>query len=94
MSDYIDQDAITRAFRETDPDLFTEYDEHYGVESGYSHEAVESIIAGLPAADVVEVVRCDNCVSHGNCLTEDTFCIARIDNPYCCAGKKMERQDG
>ena len=52
MSDCIDRDAITRAFRETDPDLFTEYDEHYGVESGYSHEAVESIIAGLPAADV------------------------------------------
>lgn len=55
MSDYIGRDSITRAFQETDPDLFTEYDEHYGVESGYSHEAVESIIADLPTADVVEV---------------------------------------
>ena len=40
-----------------------------------------------PTVDAVEVVRCVNCVSHGNCLTEDTFRIARIDNPYCCGGK-------
>lgn len=45
-------------------------------------------------SDYVEVVRCRDCVSHGNCLTEDTFRIARIDNPYCCGGKKMEEQDG
>lgn len=45
-------------------------------------------IGDVPAADVVEVVRCDNCILHENCLTEDTFRIARIDNPYCCVGRQ------
>ncbi len=44
----------------------------------------------LPAVDAVEVVRCKDCVTHGNCLTEDTFRIARIENPYCCGGKRRE----
>lgn len=45
-------------------------------------------IGDVPAADVVEVVRCDNCILHENCLTEDTFRRARIDNPYCCVGRQ------
>ena len=47
-------------------------------------------IHSVPAVDAVEVVRCKDCVSHGNCLTEDTFRIARIDSPYCCGGKQRE----
>lgn len=47
-------------------------------------------IHSAPAVDAVEVVRCKDCVSHGNCLTEDTFRIARIDSPYCCGGKRRE----
>lgn len=61
MKEYIEREAITRAFREAETDLFAEYDEHYGIESGYSHETVESIIAGLPATDVAPVVRCREC---------------------------------
>ena len=45
-------------------------------------------ILDMPAADVIEPVRCDNCILHENCLTEDTFRIARIDNPYCCVGRQ------
>lgn len=54
------------------------------------HEA-DGVIWRLPTIDAVPVVRCKDCVSHENCLTEDTFRIARIENPYCCGGKrKME----
>ena len=47
-------------------------------------------IASEPTIDAVPVVRCKDCISHGNCLTEDTFRIARIENPYCCGGKRKE----
>lgn len=42
----------------------------------------------MPTVDAVEVVYCNCCVNHGNCLPEDVFRIARIEKPYCCAGKK------
>lgn len=50
-------------------------------------EAAVYLVESAPSVDAVEVVRCKDCVSHGNCLTEDTFRIARIDTPYCCGGK-------
>lgn len=40
-----------------------------------------------PTVDAVEVVYCEHCVNHGNCLTEDLFRMARIEKPYCCVGK-------
>lgn len=43
-----------------------------------------------PTVDAVPVVRCKDCVTHGNCLTEDTFRIAKIGNPFCCVGKRRE----
>ena len=95
MKEYIERDAITRAFRETDPDLFTEYDEHYEVESGYSHEAVESIIAGLPAADVVEVVRCGECRHAEDSLVlwcnEHEQAVSKLD--FCSHGARMDKED-
>lgn len=51
---------------------------------------LKQCIDEAPAIDAVPVVRCKDCVSHGNCLTEDTFRIARIENPYCCGGKRKE----
>lgn len=38
-------------------------------------------------------VRCEKCVLHGNCITEDTFVLAGIENPFCCAGKRKEGAD-
>ena len=40
--------------------------------------------------DAVPVVRCEKCVLHSNCATEDTFVLAGIENPYCCAGERKE----
>lgn len=52
--------------------------------------SVRAAISNAPTVDAVPVVRCKDCVSHGNCLTEDTFRIASIENPYCCGGKRKE----
>lgn len=51
-------------------------------------DAIIDEIDNAPDVDAVEVVHCENCVNHGNCLPEDVFRIARIEKPYCCAGKK------
>lgn len=44
----------------------------------------------IPAADVVPVVRCIDCVLEGNCFAESHFNFAGIQNPFCCAGKRKE----
>lgn len=82
MADYIDRERIFSIWR--------------SMPAPASVTSLAAAISQTPAADadVVEVVRCRDCVLHGNCLTEDIFRIARIDNPYCCGGKKMEEQDG
>ena len=47
----------------------------------------------VPTIDAVPVVRCEKCVLHGNCITEDSFALAGIKNPFCCAGKQKEGAD-
>ena len=54
---------------------------------------VVDFINRIPEAEILEIVSCNDCVLHGNCMTEDTFKIVRIENPYCCAGKKKEGYD-
>lgn len=51
---------------------------------------VREAIKKMPTIDAVPVVRCKDCISRGVCLTEDTFRIARIENPCCCAGERKE----
>ena len=42
-----------------------------------------------PTIDAVEVVRCKDCVSHGNCDSERVFTFyCGINNPFCCAGRR------
>ena len=50
-------------------------------------------IEEMPTVDAVPVVRCEKCVLHGNCITEDTFVLAGIENPFCCVGKRKEGAD-
>ena len=47
-------------------------------------------IEQAPTVDAVPVVRCEKCVLHGNCVTEDAFILAGIENPFCCSGKWKE----
>ena len=51
------------------------------------------LIEKAPTIDAVPVVRCKKCVLHGNCITEDAFVLAGIENPFCCAGKRKEGAD-
>ena len=55
---------------------------------------VATAIRFAPTVDAVPVVRCRECVLHGNCVTEDAFVFAGIENPFCCAGKQKEGADG
>jgi hypothetical protein len=86
-------DLISRAAIIADLD---ELHNHCGHCDGYGYiskdKAMQKVKAA-PAVDAVEVVRCKDCVVHGNCLTEDTFRIARVENPYCCAGKRRTDAD-
>ena len=51
------------------------------------------ILREAPTVDAVEVVRCENCILHGNCIMEDYFALADIENPFCCVGKQKEGAD-
>ena len=62
----------------------------YGINTGPLAMVLVDDIASIPAADVVEVVRCKDCTLHGHCITEDHFQFARVENPYCCVGKRRE----
>ena len=76
MSDYIDKwELIEKMEWDNDIEKWTIW---------------EDDLKSIPSANVEPVVRCKDCASHGNCLTEDTFRIARIENPYCCGGKRKE----
>jgi hypothetical protein len=51
---------------------------------------VSAMAESCTTIDAVPVVRCKDCVLHGNCLTEDTFNLCRIENPFCCGGKRKD----
>ena len=55
--------------------------------------AVRSILHSAKTIDAVPVVRCRECMLHGNCVTEDAFVLAGIENPFCCVGKRKEGID-
>ena len=59
----------------------------------WSELDVANLLLNAPTVDAVPVVRCEKCVLHGNCTTEDAFVFAGIENPFCCAGKWKEGAD-
>lgn len=57
------------------------------VEGAYGYVDAKQIV-DTPTIDAVEVVRCKDCVSHGNCDSERVFTFyCGISNPFCCAGR-------
>ena len=60
---------------------------------GTSLPCEECVVNDAPTVDAVPVDRCDQCVLHGNCVTEDAFVLSRVENPFCCAGKRKEGAD-
>lgn len=57
-----------------------------------SHEEFAQLVNTQPTVDAVEVVRCEDCIVHNKCITEDTFKFAGIKNPFCCVGKKVQHE--
>jgi hypothetical protein len=68
--------------------LLSEYDRVHVGPPGRARKLIEE----APAAEVVPVVRCKDCVLHGNCLGEDAFNLCGIEDPFCCCGKRKEAE--
>lgn len=80
MAEYIEREAILKEIAEIGGHLYSDWET----------AGVINLVCRQPAADVAPVVRCKDCVLHGNCLTEDTFNLCRIENPFCCGGKRKD----
>lgn len=50
--------------------------------------AVDAVLS----VDAVPVVRCRDCVMHGNCLTEKVFEFCGKHDGFCCVGKKFSNE--
>ena len=83
MRTYLDMDEILRHCRRY---IGQEYDEPYLVSA-----VPEEVIRSLPAADVVEVVRCGECVYRISYGCKRIGGISTPPNWYCATG---ERKDG
>ena len=60
---------------------------------GDAASMAQRVIDRQPTIDAVPVVRCEKCVLHGDCVTENAFLLVGIENPFCCAGKRKEGAD-
>lgn len=74
MAEYIEREALLKELKEKHDDMMQD-EEYYGKKrlwhEALSHARVESIVECQPTADVVEVVRCKDCVnSRPLCHTE------------------------
>ena len=88
----VDADIFASELDFTDADVCEEFPDGY-YEFGISREKIRELLRDIPTVDAVPVVRCEKCVLHGNCATEDAFILAGIENPYCCAGERKEGTD-
>ena len=81
----IDADLLSEAIHENVSALYEE--------AVWAKEDCLTEIDVAPTVDAVLVVRCEKCVAHGNCVIEDAFVWAGIENPFCCVGKRKEGVD-
>ena len=85
----IDADIFTSELDFAEADVCEEFPDSY-CEFGFSREKIKELLRDIPTVDAVPVVRCRECVLHGNCVTEDAFVLSGIENPFCCAGKRKK----
>lgn len=52
---------------------------------------IREAIATIPAADVVEVVRCRDCKKLGICRTSTVWAVPTGDDWFCADGKRREK---
>lgn len=86
MARYINADELKRKFKH-----FCEGNcKRCGHSTFLADDEQCGLIDQTPTADVVEVVRCKDCISQRTCFIRDHFEFSGIDNPFCCVGKKVE----
>lgn len=88
----IDADEFVKTLDRTSADVCADFGDGFA-EFGYSKPLIRLLLQEAPTINAVSVVRCKKCVLHGNCITEDRFSFAEIENPFCCAGKQKEGAD-
>ena len=88
-----ERDKIPRTITTAPYELGTENPYHAGDQMRGGIRKALRCIEQAPTVDAVPVVRCEKCVLHGNCITEDAFILAGIENPFCCAGKRKGDAD-
>ena len=97
MSRLIDANKVVKAIlaeRDTIPyELVSEKPFKHGNSMRGGIRKALRCIEQAPTVDAVHVVRCEKCVLHGNCVTEDAFVLSGIENPFCCAGKRKGGAD-
>ena len=97
MSRYIDADALTDSMLERYNDLCDKYGDYDHYTTGYG-DAIDAI-ENAPTADVVEVVRCKDCVHSCECelpmipkevLWCDKLVSLAREKHYCSYGERRE----
>nr|DAM23302.1 MAG TPA: hypothetical protein [Caudoviricetes sp.] len=88
MAEYIKRSAVFEQFDNADADV-CETDDFGGVDYGFGMKNIKELINAIPAADVVEVVRCKDCyqsVVIGNVLHCTYWGKDTDENGYCHEG--------
>ena len=88
MAEYIKRTAVFEQFDNADADV-CEIDDFGGVDYGFGMKNIKELINAIPAADVVEVVRCKDCyqsVVIGNVLHCTYWSKDTDENGYCHEG--------
>lgn len=88
MAEYIKRTAVFEQFDNADADV-CETDDFGGVDYGFGMKNIKELITAIPAADVVEVVRCKDCyqsVVIGNVLHCTYWSKDTDENGYCHEG--------
>lgn len=88
MAEYIERTAVFEQFDNADADV-CETDDFGGVDYGFGMKNIKELINAIPAADVVEVVRCKDCyqsVVIGDVLYCTYWGKDTDENGYCHEG--------
>lgn len=94
MAEYIERKKLEEAFDNADPDVCeSDLDGHS--DWGFGRENVRDVIRGVPAADVVPVVRCRDCRYYG-CGVCSYLAAAVLPQWFCWNGERdggADRED-
>ena len=89
MAEYIKRSAVFEQFDNADADV-CETDDFGGVDYGFGMKNIKELINAIPAADVVPVVRCKDCIHCGFCGDATNLQVMGFYG-FCSRG---ERKDG